>query len=68
MQAIKEVIEDSSIIFATNAGCGEKLFRKMTFNISFDVVVIDECAQSLEVSCWIPILKARKIVLAGDHK
>lgn len=34
----------------------------------FDVVVIDECAQALEASCWIPLLKARKCVLAGDHK
>lgn len=34
----------------------------------FDLVVIDECAQALEASCWIPLLKARKCVLAGDHK
>ncbi|XP_048663567.1 DNA-binding protein SMUBP-2 [Marmota marmota marmota] len=34
----------------------------------FDVVVIDECAQALEASCWIPLLKARKCILAGDHK
>uniref|UniRef100_A0A8D0GXF9 Immunoglobulin mu DNA binding protein 2 n=1 Tax=Sphenodon punctatus TaxID=8508 RepID=A0A8D0GXF9_SPHPU len=34
----------------------------------FDLVVIDECAQALEASCWIPLLKARKCILAGDHK
>lgn len=34
----------------------------------FDVVVIDECAQALEASCWVPLLKARKCILAGDHK
>ena len=33
----------------------------------FDVVVIDECAQCLEVSCWIPLLQAPRCVLAGDH-
>lgn len=32
------------------------------------MVVIDECSQALEASCWIPLLKARKCVLAGDHK
>lgn len=32
------------------------------------MVVIDECAQALEASCWIPLLQARKCVLAGDHK
>ncbi|GAB1301960.1 DNA-binding protein SMUBP-2 [Apodemus speciosus] len=34
----------------------------------FDVVVVDECAQALEASCWIPLLKAPKCILAGDHK
>ncbi|KAK7880609.1 hypothetical protein WMY93_032760, partial [Mugilogobius chulae] len=34
----------------------------------FDCVVIDECAQALEGSCWIPLLRARKCVLAGDYK
>src|SRR5690606_16694604 len=30
-------------------------------------VVIDEAGQALEPACWIPILKAKKLVLAGDH-
>lgn len=34
----------------------------------FDLVVIDECAQALEASCWIPLLLAPKCILAGDHK
>lgn len=34
----------------------------------FDLVVIDECAQALEASCWIPLLQAPKCILAGDHK
>ncbi|ETE62194.1 DNA-binding protein SMUBP-2, partial [Ophiophagus hannah] len=34
----------------------------------FDLVVIDECSQALEASCWIPLLKVRKCILAGDHK
>lgn len=24
--------------------------------------------QALEAACWIPILKGRRLVLAGDHK
>ena len=31
----------------------------------FDVAVIDEAAQAVEASCWIPILKAKKLILAG---
>lgn len=34
----------------------------------FDWVVMDECAQALESSCWIALLRARKCVLAGDYK
>lgn len=36
--------------------------------MNFDLCVIDEAAQALEASCWIPILKASRLVLAGDHK
>ncbi|CAD7942094.1 unnamed protein product [Amoebophrya sp. A120] len=33
----------------------------------FDVVLVDEAAQTLEVACWIPLLCGRRAVLAGDH-
>ena len=33
----------------------------------FDLAVIDECSQSLEAACWIPLMKAPRCVLAGDH-
>jgi superfamily I DNA and/or RNA helicase len=33
----------------------------------YDTVVIDEAGQALEPACWIPILKAKKVILAGDH-
>ena len=36
-------------------------------DLDFDVVVIDEAAQALEVSCWSALLKCKKAVLAGDH-
>jgi hypothetical protein len=31
-------------------------------------VVLDEAAQSLKVSSWMPILMGTKVILAGDHK
>jgi ATP-dependent RNA/DNA helicase IGHMBP2 len=34
----------------------------------FDVAILDEAAQSMKVSSWIPILMAEKVIMAGDHK
>lgn len=34
----------------------------------FDLAVVDEAAQSLEVSCYIPMLQGKRLLLAGDHK
>lgn len=34
--------------------------------MEFDVCIIDEATQAVEAVCWIPILKAKKLILAGD--
>lgn len=36
-------------------------------NQTFDIVIIDEASQALEAQCWVPLLSAKKVVLAGDH-
>ncbi|HEX3872147.1 MAG TPA: AAA domain-containing protein, partial [Pirellulales bacterium] len=33
----------------------------------FDLVVIDEACQSTEPGCWLPVMRAERLVLAGDH-
>jgi hypothetical protein len=40
---------------------------RLFYLFSFDVCIIDEAAQALEAACWIPLIKARRCVLAGDH-
>jgi DNA polymerase alpha-associated DNA helicase A len=32
----------------------------------FDVCIVDEATQAVEAVCWVPILKSRKLILAGD--
>ena len=68
LMAIREVIQDSQVIFCTNTTADDKIFYKMNKNIYFDIVIIDEAAQALEISCWLPILLGKKLILAGDHK
>lgn len=67
-QVIKEILSDTDVICCTNVGAADRVFRRYLPKRVFDLVVIDECGQSLEVSCWIPMLKGRRVVLAGDHK
>lgn len=33
----------------------------------FDWVVVDEACQCTESACWIPLARAQRILLAGDH-
>jgi predicted DNA helicase len=35
---------------------------------SFDLLVIDEACQTTEPGCWIPLQRAARVVLAGDHR
>lgn len=34
----------------------------------FDVAVVDEASQALEMESWLPILLASKVIFAGDHQ
>ncbi|WP_374165583.1 AAA domain-containing protein [Arcticibacter sp. MXS-1] len=60
---MEDVLNKAQVITATLVGANHYTVRDR----KYDTVVIDEAGQSLEPACWIPILKARKVVLAGDH-
>lgn len=59
----QDVLSRAQVITATLVGANHYTIR----HLQFDLVVIDEAAQALEPACWIPILKAQKVVMAGDH-
>ena len=58
-----DVLNRAQVITATLVGANHYTIRHLTYN----TVVIDEAAQALEPACWIPILKAKKVIMAGDH-
>lgn len=66
-KAIKEILSSADVVLATNVGSHSDGPLKHLPPDHFDVVVIDECGQALEASCWIPMLYAPKCILAGDH-
>ena len=62
-QVVKQLISNSQVVLCTNVGAASHMLREE----NFDLVIIDEAAQALEASCWIPIMKGRRLCLAGDH-
>lgn len=61
---IMDIIEISDVILATNSSAALDSIAKT----KFDVAIIDEASQATIPSILIPIAKARRFILAGDHK
>ena len=64
IKEIKNILSSTPIVFSTNSTAGIEFME----DIWFDVVVIDEATQATEPSTLIPLIKGKKVVLAGDHK
>lgn len=62
-KCVNNLVTESSVVLATLHGAGGHQLK----NQKFDVVIIDEASQALEAQCWISLLSANKVVLAGDH-
>lgn len=58
-----DVISKAQVITATLVGANHYSISKLNFKTVF----IDEAGQALEPATWIPILKAQRVILAGDH-
>jgi ATP-dependent RNA/DNA helicase IGHMBP2 len=60
---VKGIIKHVDVVLCTCVTASSRLLRDTVF----DIVIIDEAAQALEVSCWIPMLMSNRCVLVGDH-
>ncbi|RLF67092.1 MAG: IGHMBP2 family helicase [Thermoplasmata archaeon] len=60
----KRAIGEAQVICATNSSAGLDILEGEVF----DVLIIDEATQATEPSCLIPLVKAKKVILIGDHK
>ena len=70
-RAIAESLRSTEVLCCTLVNAASKLMDQFGPNgagSGFDVVVIDEAAQALEVACLLPIIKGRKLILAGDNQ
>lgn len=61
---IQDIISKSDVILSTNSSAALESIAKT----KFDIAIVDEASQATIPSVLIPIAKANKFVLAGDHK
>lgn len=59
----EELFGEARVIACTLVGSAHHLLEGMKFGTLF----IDEAAQALEAACWIPMRRASRVILAGDH-
>ena len=63
----QEILDSAHVICATLSGSGHEMFQNL--NIEFETVIIDEAAQSIELSALIPLkYGCTKCILVGDPK
>ncbi len=61
---LREILKDAQVVCTTNSTAGGDFLK----NQKFDTVFIDEASQATEPSCLIPMVKANRAILAGDHR
>lgn len=60
---INDLLQNSDVITCTLVGAANNTLRGKRYKTVF----IDEAGQALEPACWIPILRAERVIFAGDH-
>lgn len=62
-QAVERVLNAAAVVCSTTTALDSETLGQR----QFDLAVIDEACQTTEPGCWIPLLRCRRVVLAGDH-
>lgn len=58
-----DLVSKAQVIAATLVGANNHVLERNYFSTVF----MDEAGQALEPASWIPIMKADRVILAGDH-
>jgi predicted DNA helicase len=62
-QLVGHLLDSAAVVCCTLTG----IDSRMLGDRQFDLALIDEAAQAVEPASWIPLLRANRVVLAGDH-
>lgn len=62
-QVVQLILDGADVLCATLTGLASEVLGRRTF----DWLVIDEACQTTEPTCWIPLSRCERVLLAGDH-
>ena len=62
--AVNKILNDAEVVCATNSTAGSEIMNGR----NYELLVLDEATQSTEPEALIPLVKADRAVLAGDHR
>jgi len=65
--ATREILKRADVVLVTLTSATDDGPMKLLEESHFDMTVIDEVSQAMEAACWIPLLRSKKCILAGDH-
>lgn len=65
--ATRDILKRADVVLVTLTSATDDGPMKLLEESHFDVTIIDEVSQAMEAACWIPLLRTRKCILAGDH-
>ena len=57
----RKILQEAQVVLSTHGGLGRAFLKD-----GYDLAVLDEASQAVEPLSWIPIVQAKKAVLAGD--
>jgi predicted DNA helicase len=61
--ASERVLDEARVVCATLTGLDSRVLAQRRYAVA----VIDEACQATEPAAWVPLLRADRLVLAGDH-
>ena len=61
---VNDLLQTMQVICCTLVGSSHPVLRGKQFRTAF----IDEAAQALEPATWIPLMRTRRVIFAGDHQ